>query len=100
MTIRCPICRAANDTGPVCRRCKADLAPLVELEERRAHILERAAKAAAVGDLAAVLRHARHAQLLRAGGDATRWLAVGHLLRGDFAAASVHYRLAIAAAPV
>lgn len=98
--IRCPVCRADNDTGVGCRRCKADLTPLFELEERRALALEQAALAASAGDFAAVLRQARQAQFLRAGADIARWLAVGHLLRGDFAQASVHYRLALAAPPV
>jgi hypothetical protein len=100
MMIRCPICRADNDddTGPACRRCKADLAPLVELEERRALALGRAAQALAFGDASGVLRHARQAQVLRAGADVSRWLAVGHLLYGDFAQARAHYRFAIAVA--
>jgi hypothetical protein len=94
MTIRCPVCRADNDTGPFCRRCKADLAPLFELEERRALALEQAVRAAADGLGEAVLRHARAAQLLRSGPDALRWLAAGHLLRRDFARAVGHWQLA------
>jgi hypothetical protein len=83
MTIRCPVCRADNDAA-LCRRCKADLAPLAELEDRRSAILGAAARAAALGDGEAVLRCAGEAQLLRAGADGLRWLAVGHLLRRDF----------------
>lgn len=98
MTIRCPVCRADNDTGTSCRRCKADLAPLVELEERRALALGQAAHAGAAGDFAAVLLYARQAQVLRAGADVLQWLAVGYLLLGDFAQARVYHRLAIAAA--
>ncbi len=98
MIIRCPICRADNDSGPLCRRCKADLAPLVELAQRRALLVEQAAQAAALGDAPGVLRHARQAQLLGAGPDISRWLAVGHLLQGDFATARAHYQMATAAA--
>ena len=36
MPIPCPCCRASNDTGPACRRCKADLALLFALEANRA----------------------------------------------------------------
>jgi hypothetical protein len=93
MTIRCPVCRADNDTGPTCRRCKADLAPLAELEARRALALDRAARAAALGDGDAVLRHAHAAQQLRAGPDALRWLAQAYLLRRDFLQALTYYRL-------
>jgi hypothetical protein len=95
MTIRCPVCRADNDSGPSCRRCKADLAPLAELEARRARALNRATLAAALGDGDAVLRHARAAQQLRSGPDALCWLASGHLLRRDFSQALAYYRVFI-----
>lgn len=36
MTIVCPCCRAGNDAGPACRRCKADLSLLFEARTRRA----------------------------------------------------------------
>jgi hypothetical protein len=89
--MRCPACRAENGDAPVCRRCKADLAPLVALERRRAAALDRAARAAARRSAGDVLHHAREALLLRPGPDALRWLAVGHLLRRDFARAAACY---------
>ena len=94
MTIRCPVCRADNDAGPSCRRCKADLAPLFDLEARRARALAQAAHAAARGAGDAVLRHAWEARLLRGGDDALRWLAAGHLLRRDFARAVAYWEMA------
>ncbi len=94
MTIRCPVCRADSDTGPGCRRCKADLTPLFELEARRARALTQAAQAAARGAGDAVLRHAREAQLLRAGPDAMQWLAAGYVLQRDFAQAVACWQLA------
>lgn len=93
MTIRCPVCRADNDAGPACRRCKADLAPLFDLEARRARALEQAAHAAAHGAGEATLRHAREALMLREGADALRWLAAGHLLRRDFARAAAYWEM-------
>jgi hypothetical protein len=93
MTIRCPVCRADNDDSASCRRCKADLVPLGALERRRALALLQAARAAAAGDGDAVLRQARVAGRLRQGADALRWLAVGHLLRRDFARALACGRL-------
>jgi hypothetical protein len=92
MTIRCPVCRVDNDAGPACRRCKADLAPLFELEVRRALSLRQAACAAANGDADAALRHAREAQQLRPGLDALECLAAGFLLRRDFLAALTCWR--------
>jgi hypothetical protein len=94
MTIRCPVCRADNEVGPACRRCKADLAPLFDLETRRARALELTAHAAAQGDGDAVLRHAREAQLLRGGDDVLRWIAVGQLMRRDFARAAAYWEMA------
>ena len=82
--MRCPVCRADNDTGPLCRRCKADLAPLFELEARRTALLDVAACAAARADGAGVVHSARQALLLYRGTDALRWLAVGHLLQRQF----------------
>jgi hypothetical protein len=95
MMIRCPVCRADNDAGPTCRRCKADLAPLAELEMWRALALDLAARAAALGDGDGVLRHARAAQQMRCGPDTFRWLAEGHLLRRDFSQALAYYRVVI-----
>ena len=93
--MRCPVCRADNESGAVtCRRCKADLAPLAALESSRAAALARAAHAAGRGCADRVLREAREAQLLRPGPDALRWFAVGHLLRRDFARALACYRRA------
>ena len=34
--MRCPVCTAESDTGPSCRRCRADLSLLFRLEEERA----------------------------------------------------------------
>jgi hypothetical protein len=90
--MRCPVCRAENDE-PTCRRCKADLSPLFALEAQRAQALAAAACAAAQGQGAEVVHHAETAQQLRAGADALRWLAVGHLLERDFPRALAYHRL-------
>lgn len=44
--MRCPVCRAENDRGPNCRRCRADLSLLFALEKQRRfqaieHLLRR-----------------------------------------------------------
>ena len=33
--MNCPVCRATNDQGAQCRRCKADLGLLFRLEAQR-----------------------------------------------------------------
>jgi hypothetical protein len=93
--MRCPVCRAENGDQATCRRCKADLSLLIELEQTRRHALEQAECAAAIGDGAATLLHAETAHRLRAGGDSWRWLAVGSLLVRDFPLAMACHRQAI-----
>jgi hypothetical protein len=87
MKIACPVCRAENDTGPACRRCRADLVPLFELEQRRADTLRSATCAASHGAGDAVLRYAHAAHQMRQGTDAFQCFAVGFLLQRDFARA-------------
>ncbi len=81
--MRCPVCRAADNQGRQCRRCKADLSLLVQLETARAHHLATAAALMLLGDTAAA-EHAERAYQLRAGADAARLAAAGYLLRRDF----------------
>jgi hypothetical protein len=85
--MRCPVCRAENAAGPTCRRCRADLSLLFDLEERRAHALAAAERSAARGAGGEVVRFAGEAHRLRRGEDSRRLLALGHLLRRDFAGA-------------
>ena len=80
MAIACPVCRAVNDAGPACRRCKADLALCFAVERQRAAAMTRAAPAAA-----------RRAHGLRRGPDSARRLAALSLLAGDFPAAWALY---------
>ena len=51
MSVPCPCCKASNDTGPACRRCKADLSLLFAVESERVSLV------AAARTLAAEYRH-------------------------------------------
>ena|SRR5947209_7780441 len=93
--MRCPVCRADNDSTP-CRRCRADLVALFSLDSERDRLLAEAARAAAAGVGQRVVACAEAAQRLRRGSDALRWLALGFLLQGDFAQALAHQRQATA----
>jgi hypothetical protein len=97
--MRCPVCRAENEEGTACRRCRVDLTLLVTLEQTRRYMLAQAADAAASGDGAKTLGHAESAHRLRADTDTWRWLAVGGLLVRDFALALACYRQARSAGP-
>jgi len=47
---KCPVCRAAVKERGECRRCRADLTPLFEIEERADLLASRAVQALAAGD--------------------------------------------------
>jgi hypothetical protein len=104
--MRCPVCKAENDQGPACRRCKADLALLWAVEARREALLISARQRLArrdgcpsAGDGDPVARLEAHidrrqaveeaaaATRLRAGPDAGRVAALARLLARDFAGA-------------
>ena len=91
--MRCPVCKADNNEGPACRRCKADLSLLFLLEEQRANALIRARRALAEGHLDEALDEAERARGLRAGPDAHRLIAVIYLLLRDFEQAWTWYRI-------
>ena len=82
--VPCPCCRASNDAGPACRRCRADLGPLFALEARRDFLLADARRLAAAGRVADALTAAAEAAALRTGDDVLRLRAALHLLAGDF----------------
>jgi hypothetical protein len=85
--MRCPVCRASIEQGPQCRRCRADLALLFDLEEQRSKALRQAHQALAKGDVEGMLGFAEQAHILRRDEESARLMALGHLLRRDFPAA-------------
>jgi hypothetical protein len=91
MPITCPVCQAANDAGPVCRRCRANLALCLAVEPQRRQAIATARTAAAAGRVKEALHFAESAAAFRQGPDADRLLAALHLLAGDFAAAWACY---------
>lgn len=87
MPLPCPACRASNDAGPSCRRCKADLRLACAVERQRAATLAAARITAAQGELERAFALVGHALALRQGADAVRLRAALAVLAGDFAAA-------------
>src|SRR5947209_19335742 len=77
-TLPCPVCRAVNDAGPACRRCKADLTLCSAVEARRARALAGAARELSAGNVPAALTHADQAHALRHGPDVRRLQALVH----------------------
>ncbi len=93
MTIACPACRAEN-TERICRRCRADLGLLWDLEAQRERLLADAAEALRRGQFIQAIDRAQTARDLRAGSDAGRLIACAYLLRGQFVRALEWHALA------
>jgi hypothetical protein len=83
----CPVCRAGNDEGPLCRRCKADLSMLFDLERLRRQRLTEAREALKCEDLHRAEALLTDAEKLRSDDELRQARAVLALLCGDFEAA-------------
>jgi hypothetical protein len=85
--LTCPVCRATNERGPSCRRCKADLSLLFGLREQRQRVLSAAYHEAARGRWRRAIALAQGVEALRADPEVRQLLAVAHLMQGDYAGA-------------
>jgi hypothetical protein len=104
--MRCPVCKADNDQGPACRRCKADLSLLWALEARREALLASVRHRLARFNPAAVtsndnpvtrlearierrqiIEDVNAATQIRADTDTAKLTAIARLLTRDFAGA-------------
>jgi hypothetical protein len=92
--MRCPVCRANNDRGPQCRRCRADLSLLFTLEEQRRRALAAAKRALARGQCRTAAAIASGVQAYRRDDEVERLLAIIHLWAGDFTGAWQAWRAA------
>jgi hypothetical protein len=84
MALRCPVCKAENAQGPICRRCKADLSLLFALEAKRARAISEARAALTDGRWDEARSQAKRADHLRHDDESKELLAVTALLCGDF----------------
>ena len=86
MRMRCPVCKADNTQGPLCRRCKADLSLLFALEEQRRQALTAARRAAAAGDWPTFRQQVERADSLRRDDETKRLLTLAHFCTAILAA--------------
>jgi hypothetical protein len=93
--MRCPVCRADNDQGSSCRRCRADLSLLLGLEEQRRFALEEARRSVARGRLRRARVLLDGVEALRRDGESIRLRALVSLLDRDFANAWRCYQEAV-----
>lgn len=56
MSVVCPCCKAVNDAGPHCRRCRADLSLLFAWSARQSNNRHEAVRALLAGDYAGALK--------------------------------------------
>lgn len=90
MKIACPTCRAEN-AEPTCRRCKADLGLLFQLESAREALVVSAWQSVQAGQGSETLASAQSAGRLRQGTDTRRLEAMAFLLCRDFESAYNSY---------
>lgn len=83
--MRCPVCKAENTQGPTCRRCKADLSLLFQLEDQRARTLTEARRLLSAARTDEAEELAVEANWLRSDEESRRMLALTRLMAGDFA---------------
>ncbi|MBV9123101.1 MAG: hypothetical protein JO112_07080 [Planctomycetes bacterium] len=88
---RCPVCRARVE-GPQCRRCRADLSLLFQLEEQRDRTLASGYQLLQQGQPDQALIDAEQADAFRRDQDARRLQALCHLVQRHFAAAWRAYK--------
>jgi len=92
MKIACPACKAVNEQGPACRRCRADLSALFALEARRLALLDAARQKIVDSQCDDALSVLDAADAIRRCDEAVRLRALANLLRGDFGRAWHGYR--------
>jgi hypothetical protein len=90
--MRCPVCKADNVQGPLCRRCKTDLSLLFALEEQRRRALVEARDYLRRGQWPEAVQRAAEAVRLRGDRESRRLQATAQLLGRDFAAAWESYQ--------
>ncbi len=82
--MQCPVCKADNAEGPLCRRCKADLSVLFRLEAQRQRCCAGARKCLRDGHWREAIRFAAEADGLRNDNESLRLAALGSLFFRDF----------------
>lgn len=87
MTLTCPVCNAGNTTPSTCRRCKADLSLLWEIESQRGKLFGRVRLCVAEQNYPEALATLDEVASLRNGADVDRLAAAIHLLAGDYVGA-------------
>ena len=87
----CPCCKATGNETTTCRRCKADLTPIVRLDEERAQLLALARIQLSGGSFSLAGQLLAKAESLDVDESSRQLRAMVYLLQSDFAQAwSMH----------
>lgn len=97
MPLRCPVCRAETAAGTTCRRCKADLSLVAQIEAEREFRLRQVAEHLRAGSFDDALNELDLAQELRADHDIHRLRACVFALANDFESAFTEHAKATSA---
>ena len=81
---RCPTCNSKYKGTPVCRRCKTDLSPLLDIEEKSRDHYKTAVSAFACNDFNNMFFHAKRSFSLMQTPENCRLLACAALLLQRF----------------
>ncbi len=92
--MRCPVCRAEVEQGPQCRRCRADLSLLFDLEDQRRRAVAIAYRYLQEGRFGSAQAVAVGIDALRHDEESMRLLALVALLQRHFPQAWEAYRSA------
>jgi len=82
--MQCPVCKATNDQGPQCRRCRADLSLLYQLEDQRRQAVAEACRAAGRGQWGRALALAEGADALHSDQGSRGLVRAIRLLKRDY----------------
>ena len=88
----CPVCKANNDRGPQCRRCRADLSLLFTLEEQRQALLDQAFGCLREGTGISLISLVDQIEQIRFDEECLRLRALGYLLQRQYSLAWQTYQ--------
>ncbi len=98
LAVRCPVCKLDAVSTPTCRRCKADLQLLLQVETQRRHAQWQTLQALRQADAAQADYAAEKADLMHGDRQTLRLRALTALLKRQFAlAVALHAMHATAA---
>ncbi len=89
--MECPVCRAENPVGPDCRRCKADLSLLFQVEVQGQLLKQKSCELASTNQWEKARKVAEESLRLQDTEEIRKLISVCHLGQGNFKEALLNY---------